>query len=623
MIRVAARAAAFLLLCLPFPIALGKPLDIARGEQDKQEFELKWGLSKDLAADYTVSEIKGGKPVPLKDKSFIIYGSELLADGTSSLMVNSYEDIGPFFLFLLPKGKVKAGAKWMFETTLFKDARLALTPMHCYKELNFAGAFHVRKIEKVQDRECASIEGVFQYFEVKLDAQGRKKQMPQPMGTLRVNQWLSLANTELVRGTWELKGKGQEYKGMKQGEEPKQNSVDIAHAIELKKDYLKLELKEQFQPIADAIKKGVAGIRKMQEKNGAFVDRGGSFARDFPVGSTALALMALLHSGVKADDPAVKAGFQFAQAQPFKKTYDVSTLLMLLETKYLPLEQIQDVQDLTEEKAREAIQKAITKDDRALAERCAKWLIEKQTKLGTWGYPDEDDYYDHSNTQYALLGLKSAARMGVAVPAATWTRAANHWLDTQRISGKKTALKLEGYEGQEILLGESKTDETFQPGPWGYLVKKPEAAAGMITDEGYGSMTCAGLTSLIIIESELAAQKALDDALRKKIDTAMKQGLAWIQENYSIRGATPPAGFWSIFYFYYLYSLERVGVLYGIQRIGGHHWYLEGAVLLCRSQREDGSWNSYDEIPVLDTAFALLFLKKATVRVSTGQIKKP
>ena len=588
--------------------------------QNKPEVEFKWSLGKDLASEYQVGELKGGKAVPLKDHSFLIYGGELLPDGTSTLLVNSFEDLGPYFLFMLPKGRVKVGSKWETNLIVFKDARLALTPMHCYKELNFIGGSIFRKMEKVQDRECAVIENVYQYFEVKTDNKGVKKQGNQPMGTLRVIQWLTPGETELVRGSWELHGKIQEYKGIKQGEEPKGGNLDAAQVLELKKEPVKLDLKDQSTPIAEAVRKGVAGLRKLQERNGSFVDRTGSFARDFPVGASALALMALFHSGVKADDPAMKSGLAYVMGQPFKKTYEVAAILMLLETKYLPLGQVQDLADLTEEKAREAIQSAITKEDRVFAERAAAWLIEHQTDTGTWGYPEGAVNYDHSNTQYALLGLKSAARMGTKIPETVWKKAAVHWLDTQRVIGKKAALRIEGYEGQEPALRPSATDETFAPGPWGYLVKKPEAVTELI-DQGYGSMTCAGLTSLLIAESELAAAKALGDALGKQIDEAKKKGLIWLQENYTVRGAPPMAGFWSLFHLYYLYSLERVGVLYGIRKLGDHDWYLEGALLLCRSQREDGTWLSYDEIPVVDTAFALLFLKRATLRIATGYTK--
>jgi hypothetical protein len=600
--------------------ALGAALSLFLSAQDKAEHEFKWSLGREQGADYQVSEIKGGRAVPRKDRSFVVYGSELLADGTSSLMVNSYADIGPYFLFMLPKVRIKVGSKWATTITVFKDARMALTPSHCYKELNFVGGSIFRKMEKVQDRDCAVIESVYQYFEVKLDSKGIKKPAQQPMGTLKLTQWLTPEDTELVRGSWEMRGRSQEYKGIKQGEEPKGGTIEDASVIELKKEYLKLDLREQAAPIADAVKKGVAGLRMLQERNGSFVDRTGSWARDFPVGVTSLAVMALLHSGVKADDPAIRSGLAFIHGQAFKKTYDVAAVLMLLETKYLPLGQLQDVTELTEEKAREAIQATITKEDRATAERAVKWLIEHQTKAGTWGYPEGEEMYDHSNSQYALLGLKSAARMGVRVPDSVWRKAAVHWLSTQRLGGKKVPLKIEGYDGQEPGLGETKSDEMFLPGPWGYLVKIPEGATDIL-DQGYGSMTCAGLSSLLIAESELAAQKGLDDDLRKQIDTAKKQGLAWLQDNYPIRGAPPMAGFWSMFHFYYLYSLERVGVLYGIRKLGGHDWYLEGAVLLCRTQREDGTWFSYDEIPVLDTSFALLFLKRATLRVSTGYTK--
>jgi hypothetical protein len=137
-----------------------------------------------------------------------------------------------------------------------------------------------------------------------------------------------------------------------------------------------------------------------------------------------------------------------------------------------------------------------------------------------------------------------------------------------------------------------------------------------VVDRGYGSMTCAGLTSLIIAESELFRTKDLDDKLKTAIDRAKKQGLVWLQENWSVRGNPPSAGFWSVFHYYHLYSLERVGVLYGIKTLGGHDWYAEGAMVLLRDQHEDGGWSSWAELPVVDTSFALLFLKKATLRVA-------
>ena len=576
-----------------------------------QEYEFRWGLSGEQAADYAVSDWKGGRAVPRKDRFFLVYGTELTEDGGNSFVVNGYSDLGYRYLFRLPKGKVKAGSKWSVDESLFAGAREALSPTHALGERLVKGQYVVKKAEKVLDRDCVLIEGQFQMWEVKIDSQNKRTIGKKVLATLSTLQWLTSPESLLVRGIWSLNGEGQEFRGIKQGEEPRRAKLSLAEHIELKKDLISLDLKTHSDSIHKAIEKGVAWLRTQQKRNGAYVDNSGSFARDFPVGSTALCLMALLHSGVKPDDPVIRQGMSHILGQSFQKVYDVSTILMLLETKYLPLERIDE---LSEAKVKETIQWAITPQDKAYVQRAVDWLVEKQTRGGTWGYPENAETMDHSNTQYALLGLKSAARMGAKIRPEVWKRIAEHWITSQRITGaKKVALRLE-FRG-EAGIGETKADELFEQGPWGYFVAKPPGAE--VTDQGYGSMTCAGLTSLIIAESELFALGELDETLRKRIDTAKKQGLAWVQENYTVRGCPPSAGFWSVFYFYYLYSLERVGVLYGIQRIGGHDWYLEGSILLVRSQREDGSWESYDEIPILDTAFALLFLKRATIKVAT------
>ena len=41
---------------------------------------------------------------------------------------------------------------------------------------------------------------------------------------------------------------------------------------------------------------------------------------------------------------------------------------------------------------------------------------------------------------------------------------------------------------------------------------------------------------------------------------------------------------------YYMYGLERAGMLYGTEKFGDHDWYLEGAKSIVRGQKDDGSW---------------------------------
>jgi hypothetical protein len=67
---------------------------------------------------------------------------------------------------------------------------------------------------------------------------------------------------------------------------------------------------------------------------------------------------------------------------------------------------------------------------------------------------------------------------------------------------------------------------------------------------------------------------------------------------------------------YYLWSLERVAVLYNLDRIGDKDWYRWGAEILVANQAVDGHWENgqyHGSSTVLDTCLALLFLQRANL----------
>jgi hypothetical protein len=82
------------------------------------------------------------------------------------------------------------------------------------------------------------------------------------------------------------------------------------------------------------------------------------------------------------------------------------------------------------------------------------------------------------------------------------------------------------------------------------------------------------------------------------------------------------------FVYYWLYSVERVGSVLGLTKIGKHDWYRAGAEWLLEQQKEDGSWVNADdtfvapEPPLPATCFALLFLKRSTRAVVTPSSPK-
>ncbi len=68
---------------------------------------------------------------------------------------------------------------------------------------------------------------------------------------------------------------------------------------------------------------------------------------------------------------------------------------------------------------------------------------------------------------------------------------------------------------------------------------------------------------------------------------------------------------------YFLWSVERVGVLYNLHAIGDKDWYRWGAEILVANQSENGAWSLEGGYPGQDalanTCLALLFLKRANL----------
>src|SRR5207302_10023639 len=77
--------------------------------------------------------------------------------------------------------------------------------------------------------------------------------------------------------------------------------------------------------------------------------------------------------------------------------------------------------------------------------------------------------------------------------------------------------------------------------------------------------------------------------------------------------------------FYFLWSVERVAMLYNVQTIGDKEWYPWGAELLLDAQKADGGWTNGGFVgssPTMDTSFALLFLKRANLAKDlTGKLE--
>jgi hypothetical protein len=227
---------------------------------------------------------------------------------------------------------------------------------------------------------------------------------------------------------------------------------------------------------------------------------------------------------------------------------------------------------------RQATGEKSTADMGLLVKRTAKWADRPpgQSKI----------LRNTSTAQYAILGLYAAHRAKVWIPQETWDRT------------------LKG-----VLSGQQKS------GGWGYV--HPEDKANDWTSalmRVNRSMTASQL-------SVLAVMKAVMETPPREIDSAMDRGFKSLAEDLNLRRGAAMKGptvegadTTGVYWYYWLYSVERAGILWGRERIGDKWWYAQGANELLRLQNPDGSWGqdfgTSTDRPA-NTAFAVLFLKRA------------
>ena len=190
---------------------------------------------------------------------------------------------------------------------------------------------------------------------------------------------------------------------------------------------------------------------------------------------------------------------------------------------------------------------------------------------------------DNSNTQFALL--------------AVWT-ARRHQVPVDRTIA--------------LIVKRFRTSQN-KDGSWGYRYANGGG------DPERPAMTCVGLLGLAVgygLPVDGGAKNGPPKwALKKpEEDPQVRAGLKALG-----RSVGQPADRWQEVpqpNLYFLWSVERVGVLYQLKGIEDRAWYRWGAEALVANQHPDGKWDHgqyHGNHRVIDTCLALLFLKKANL----------
>jgi hypothetical protein len=427
--------------------------------------------------------------------------------------------------------------------------------------------------------------------------------------------------------------------------------------------------------VNEAIDRGVAWLLSRQAPDGSFRWDFEDLVPGAPLpenlvkamaaqrwGETALALYTLRACGVARNSPAVVSGFGWLREQylarkdkePGLDTYCCSLALMALEAQRNAAETAAPPPKKGGKEPPRVAPAPAPDADREWMRDLAARLVGAQARSGGFGYqssavnyaeaaPPAPTYEDHSNTQFALLALKAARRCGVDLPQDVWLRALRHLLESQEKDGPGVARGTP--PPRPGAPKESVSTVKDRARGWGYHDRDPAT----------GSMTTGGVSGLAICRSELLGLPEYDAALDGRAEQGIWDGIAWLGLGFTVAENPGPAKApmgreqWQ---YYYLYGLERSGVLADTAMMGPHDWYREGAAYLVRMQADGGAWsqepgsrflpprgpdtppnpgrNPTPPPPVpppnlranrignlLDTCFALLFLKRATFRVAT------
>jgi len=348
--------------------------------------------------------------------------------------------------------------------------------------------------------------------------------------------------------------------------------------------------------IDDAIVKGVWFLKGKHLPDGTWGDTGPGGTPNLSVGYAALVALTLLECGVPAaDEQITQAAEHVRQQAPGVGllnfgTYQTTLAILFLDRlgaakdkeliQYLALRLVagQRPDDggwgywcpLVDRKATQKLLTQLRNDKQSL-DQWRKAAAQKGSAL------KPDWRTDNSITQFAVLALWVARRHDVPIER-TAAQVGERFRKSQAPSGPDPM-------GNNLNLD----------GSWFY--------EGSSNSSSWPSMTCAGLLGLAVANATAKNGPPPEDKSR------IARALAMLAREIDRPGEKRPVDL------YYLWSLERVGVLYDLPTIDGKDWYAWGRKVLLPQQAPNGRWRGGGPVagPLSDTCFALLFLKQANL----------
>jgi hypothetical protein len=385
-----------------------------------------------------------------------------------------------------------------------------------------------------------------------------------------------------------------------------------------------------------AVERGVKNLKSFQGPNG-------TWPHDHAVGMTALCGLTLLECGVPVDDDAIQKAADAIRAASVTLDHNYSVALSILF-----LDRLGEPVDV------------------ALIESLTVRLLAAQGTIGSWGYTCPAIGEGEQRRLTTLVKKRAEAgrvkdppkaepgQRGVKdLPQEIQAQLAQVARQQNRVSGGDNsntqfavlALWVARRHGLPVDAALTATEKYFRAtlfpeGGWSYMPappSMPRMPAGALRPPGMTptpAMTCAGLLGIGLAygawnDAALrtdtkkkepgkpgpAPVKPQDPSKDKAVTDALRLLGAWVDAMAAdhAKGKVPQITHSNGRFYYFLWSLERVSVAYGIDKIGKTDWYDWGTEILLANQGADGGWNNGEFPGGPDTCFALLFLKRANL----------
>jgi len=287
-------------------------------------------------------------------------------------------------------------------------------------------------------------------------------------------------------------------------------------------------------------------------------------------GLSALSTLTILTAGENPADPRVEAAVNFLRHADIRGNYPESVRSQIWQ--YLPL----------------------THENKQAIEHDFELTLNAIHPNGFYGYytagvksvsdAAADTWYDHSNSQLAVLGMWALAETYVVeVPRAYWELVDQAW------------------KGQQ-----------WADGAWSYNNIENHAFAGW---EAHNfNMTAAGVATLLITQDWLRTDVGCHgNSDSKEIEAGIRWTVAHVGDAYNNFAALGPGGI----RYYGTYGLERVGQASGRKYLGAVDWFKTVADRLVKEQGGDGGWNNQ----IVDTCFAVLTLAHGRAPIAFNKLE--